>query len=41
VLCSVVDQKRALGEVARVLKPGGKFLFIEHVAARRGSCGTQ
>src|SRR5689334_3518040 len=37
VLCSVVDQKRALGEVVRVLKPGGKFLFIEHVAARRGS----
>src|SRR5689334_17459825 len=37
VLCSVVDQKRALEEVARVLKPGGKFLFIEHVAARRGS----
>lgn len=37
VLCSVVDQRRALEEVARVLKPGGKFLFIEHVAARRGS----
>ena len=37
VLCSVMDQKRALEEVARVLKPGGKFLFIEHVAARRGS----
>jgi len=37
VLCSVVNQKRALEEVARVLKPGGKFLFIEHVAARRGS----
>lgn len=37
VLCSVVDQKRALEEVARVLKPGGKFLFIEHVAARRGT----
>jgi len=37
VLCSVVNQKRALQEVARVLKPGGKFLFIEHVAARRGS----
>lgn len=37
VLCSVVDQKRALQEVARVLRPGGKLLFIEHVAARRGS----
>jgi ubiquinone/menaquinone biosynthesis C-methylase UbiE len=37
VLCSVVDQKRALEEVLRVLKPGGRFLFIEHVAARRGT----
>jgi ubiquinone/menaquinone biosynthesis C-methylase UbiE len=37
VLCTVVDQHRALGEVIRVLKPGGKFLFIEHVAAARGT----
>jgi ubiquinone/menaquinone biosynthesis C-methylase UbiE len=37
VLCSVMDQRRALEEVLRVLKPGGKFLFIEHVAARRGT----
>jgi ubiquinone/menaquinone biosynthesis C-methylase UbiE len=37
VLCCVVDQSRALGEVLRVLKPGGKFLFIEHVAAARGT----
>jgi ubiquinone/menaquinone biosynthesis C-methylase UbiE len=37
VLCSVIDQKRALEEVIRVLKPGGKFLFIEHVAAARGT----
>jgi ubiquinone/menaquinone biosynthesis C-methylase UbiE len=37
VLCSVVDQDRALEEALRVLKPGGKFVFIEHVAARRGT----
>ena len=37
VLCSVVDQDRALKEVLRVLKPGGKFVFIEHVAARPGT----
>jgi SAM-dependent methyltransferase len=33
VLCSVPDQRRALAELRRVLKPGGRFLFIEHVAA--------
>ncbi len=33
VLCSVSDQVRALSEIKRVLKPGGRFVFIEHVAA--------
>ncbi len=40
VLCSVADQPAALREVLRVLKPGGRFLFIEHVAAPRGT-GTR
>ncbi|HEY6834844.1 MAG TPA: class I SAM-dependent methyltransferase [Gaiellaceae bacterium] len=31
VLCSVPDQQRALQEIARVLKPDGRLLFIEHV----------
>lgn len=31
VLCSVNDQKEALAEIARVLKPQGRFLFLEHV----------
>jgi ubiquinone/menaquinone biosynthesis C-methylase UbiE len=31
VLCSVPDQQAALKEVARVLKPDGKLLFLEHV----------
>jgi ubiquinone/menaquinone biosynthesis C-methylase UbiE len=31
VLCGVDDQPRALRELRRVLRPGGKLLFIEHV----------
>jgi ubiquinone/menaquinone biosynthesis C-methylase UbiE len=33
VLCSVVDLERALGDMRRVLRPGGQMLFLEHVAA--------
>jgi ubiquinone/menaquinone biosynthesis C-methylase UbiE len=31
VLCGVDDQRRSLREVRRVLRPGGRFLFLEHV----------
>jgi ubiquinone/menaquinone biosynthesis C-methylase UbiE len=30
-LCTVGHQGRALGELRRVLRPGGRLLFIEHV----------
>lgn len=37
VLCSVRSQEQTLAEVVRVLRPGGRFVFFEHVAAPRGS----
>lgn len=37
VLCSVHDVERVLKEIKRVLKPGAHFVFIEHVAAPRGT----
>jgi ubiquinone/menaquinone biosynthesis C-methylase UbiE len=33
VLCSVTDQLNCLTELKRILRPNGKLLFIEHVAA--------
>ena len=36
-LCSVGDVPTALAEIQRVLKPGGKFHFVEHIAAEEGT----
>jgi ubiquinone/menaquinone biosynthesis C-methylase UbiE len=33
VLCTVEDPERTLSEIARVLRPDGQLLFIEHVRA--------
>lgn len=32
-MCSVQEVPRALAEFHRVLRPGGRYLFLEHVAA--------
>lgn len=37
VLCSVDDVAAALQEVRRVLRPGGQFVFLEHVGAPPGT----
>ncbi len=33
VLCTVPNPEQALAEIRRVLKPGGRFHFVEHVRA--------
>lgn len=37
VLCTVPDPKATLAEAARVLRPGGKLLFVEHVRSHSPS----
>ena len=37
VLCSVKDAEQTLAEMKRILKPGGRFIFLEHVAAKPNS----
>jgi ubiquinone/menaquinone biosynthesis C-methylase UbiE len=40
VFCSILDPGKALREIARVLKPGGKLYSIEHMRSRIGVIGA-
>jgi ubiquinone/menaquinone biosynthesis C-methylase UbiE len=35
-LCSIPDDRRAVSEMARVLRPGGRLLLLDHVRAASG-----
>ena len=37
LLCTVADPERVVGEIRRILRPGGRYAFLEHVAAPEGS----
>jgi ubiquinone/menaquinone biosynthesis C-methylase UbiE len=37
VLCSVTDPSGVLAEIRRILRPGGTYRFLEHVAAPDGT----
>jgi SAM-dependent methyltransferase len=37
LLCTVTDPADVLAEIRRILRPGGTFRFVEHVAARAGT----
>jgi ubiquinone/menaquinone biosynthesis C-methylase UbiE len=37
VLCTVADPAAVLAEIRRVLRPGGRFVFIEHMHAPEGT----
>ena len=37
LLCTVADPARVVSEIRRILRPGGRYAFLEHVAAPEGS----
>lgn len=39
VLCSVGEVRTMVAEILRVLRPGGRFIFIEHVDKEPGTIG--
>jgi len=37
VLCTVADPGQVLSEIRRILRPGGRYVFLEHTAAPDGT----
>lgn len=37
VLCTVADPQRVVARIRRILAPGGRYIFLEHVAALPGT----
>ncbi len=37
ILCTTPDPAKVLAEIARVLRPGGRYVFLEHVHAGEGT----
>jgi ubiquinone/menaquinone biosynthesis C-methylase UbiE len=37
VMCGVRSVNKSLSEILRILKPGGKYFFLEHVIAEKGT----
>jgi SAM-dependent methyltransferase len=37
VLCTVADPSQVVSEVHRILRPGGRYSYLEHVAAKEGT----
>lgn len=37
VLCTVADPGQVVSEIRRILRPGGRYVFLEHVAAPDGT----
>jgi SAM-dependent methyltransferase len=37
--CAIPDERRAIAEMRRVLRPGGRLLLLDHVAPRHGWAG--